>query len=119
MATAASSDAISTNPVDHCSIVSKKLNTTEYMCNYCELRFSGSSTRCYIHLTGDGKGVRQCSSCPADVRSALTAAKAQKQLPRHRNRARTFRLTSRWMGLMCNCQWRVGLAESRVEWGES
>ena len=51
----------STNPLDHCDVVSKKANTTDYLCKWCNRGFSGSKTRCYIHLTGDGKGVARCS----------------------------------------------------------
>jgi hypothetical protein len=69
----------STNPLDHCDVVTKKTNTTDYMCKHCNHTFSGTKTRCYVHLTGDGTGVRQCSKCPAEVQRALKAAKAKDQ----------------------------------------
>jgi hypothetical protein len=69
----------STNPLDHCDVVTRKTNTTDYMCKHCNHTFSGTKTRCYVHLTGDGTGVRQCSKCPAEVQRALKAAKAKDQ----------------------------------------
>ena len=69
----------STNPVDHCEVVAKKTNTTDYKCKHCNHTFSGTKTRCYVHLTGDGSGVRKCSKCPVEVQRALKAAKAQNQ----------------------------------------
>ena len=67
----------STNPLDHCDVVSKKANTTDYLCKWCNRGFSGSKTRCYIHLTGDGKGVARCSMCPAETQRALKAARVK------------------------------------------
>ena len=73
--------AISLNPTDHFSVASTNANNTKtYQCNYCSIQFTGTGTRCYVHLTGDGKGVARCASCPAAVQKALQdASNAKKQ----------------------------------------
>ena len=67
--------AISETPTDHFTVVANNSNNTKmYQCNYCPSRITGTATRCYVHLTGDGKGVARCPSCPAAVRKALQDA---------------------------------------------
>ena len=63
MAMAANKDQVSGNPLDHVQIVNKKAASSDYKCNYCDKVFTGSKTRCYIHLTGDGKGIAKCLKC--------------------------------------------------------
>lgn len=69
----------STNPVDHCEIVSKLANGNSYKCKYCAKQFNGSATRCYVHLTGEGIGVAKCTKCPKETVLSLTAEQAKKK----------------------------------------
>ena len=75
--TAADAWKSSGNPLDHVSIVSRGTHNFNYKCNWCDHAFSGTKTRCYVHLTGDGKGVIKCTSITAAAQRAIKAAKAQ------------------------------------------
>lgn len=72
----------STNPLDHCDVVTKKTNTTDYMCKHCNHTFSGTKTRCYVHLTGDGTGVRQCSKCMTVINIKILLSTSKYVTPR-------------------------------------
>ena len=74
----------STNPVDHCLIVSETQHTKNFKCRHCFKEFSGSATRCYEHLTGDrGKSARSnvsaCQEIDKETRLRLVAAKISKE----------------------------------------
>lgn len=66
------------NPTLHFEIVSRNGKNKIYKCKFCAKEFAGSGTRCYVHLTGEGKGVGLCDKAPADVVQACKAAKAKK-----------------------------------------
>ena len=52
------------NPATHFEIVTRNGKNKLYKCKYCDKEFSGTGTRCYVHLTGDGTGVARSSSVP-------------------------------------------------------
>ena len=74
------------NPATHFEIVTRNGKNKLYKCKYCDKEFSGTGTRCYVHLTGDGTGVARCSSVPEDVVRACKAAKAERDAESSRKR---------------------------------
>jgi hypothetical protein len=79
-------DEISSNAADHCTVLQTLKNGKRYKCNYCPAEFSGSGTRCYIHLTGNGSDVAQCSAVSEQIVTVLKAAKAKKDAERNQKR---------------------------------
>jgi hypothetical protein len=75
----------STNAIDHCTVL-EVLNHGQkhFKCLYCAATFKGTGTRCYVHLTGDGKGVAACQAVPNAVITSLKAAQAKKAADRIR-----------------------------------
>jgi hypothetical protein len=59
--------------------VTKGQHNKTYKCKWCDHQFSGTKTRCYVHLTGEGQGVKKCSSITAAAQRAIRASKAQEQ----------------------------------------
>ena len=80
-------DEISSNPTDHFKVL-ETLNHGQkhFKCNYCNLQFKGTGTRCYVHLTGEGSGVSACTAVPENVITCIKAAKAKKQADSNRKR---------------------------------
>ena len=79
MATVSASSEPSSNAIDHCELVTQTRHNKTYACNYCKKVFEGSATRCYVHLTGDGKGISKCPNVPKAVVTALVAAASKRQ----------------------------------------
>jgi hypothetical protein len=73
-------DELSSNPTDHFKVL-EALNHGQkhFKCNYCNLQFNGTSTRCYVHLTGEGSGVSAFTAVPENVITCIKAAKTKKQ----------------------------------------
>jgi hypothetical protein len=65
--------------LDHIDIVTKGQHNKTYKCKWCDHQFSGTKTRCYVHLTGEGQGAKKCSSITAAAQRAIRASKAQEQ----------------------------------------
>ena len=84
---ASGSTPISGDPTKHCTVLEVlQHGNKEYKCNHCSSEFKGTATRCYIHLTGDGKGVSRCTAVPEALVTALKAAKAAKEAEAARKR---------------------------------
>jgi hypothetical protein len=77
---------ISENAADHFKVLEVLPHGKHYECNYCSDTFKGTGTRCYIHLTGDGKGVAHCLEVPDAVLNKVKAAKAAKSAENERKR---------------------------------
>jgi hypothetical protein len=80
-------DELSSNPTDHFKVL-ETLNHGQkhFKCNYCNLQFKGTGTRCYVHLTGEGSGVSACTAVPENVITCIKAAKTKKQADSNRKR---------------------------------
>jgi len=78
---------ISSNPTDHFKVLETLNHGQKHLkCNYCNLQFKGTGTRCYVHLTGEGSGVSACTAVPENVITCIKAAKAKKQADSNRKR---------------------------------
>lgn len=64
----------STDPTDHFVVTGTGANKL-CSCKWCPKEFKGSGSRCYVHLTGDGKGVSTCPHVPTNVVQGIKAAK--------------------------------------------
>lgn len=69
----------SLNPIDHMDIdTGTSSGSKSLTCKHCNKELCGGGTRAYVHLTGDGKGSKQCPNVPPELVIKLKVAKKRK-----------------------------------------